>query len=118
MRAHDPVLVADAISDLPGVRNFHSSDVSLYQDLPETPYQVFMRRSPPPWCASAGERAEVGDSMVKPIISYLNDIWCKEIEREGARVPFTNPPHRLPTHVYIIFLCLALPPCPVLVWTP
>lgn len=82
--AHDPVLIADAISDLPAVRNFHSSDAGVYRCLPETPYQVFMRRAPPPWAAGAAERAEVGDSLVKPILSYLNDFWCKEIKRDGA----------------------------------
>lgn len=83
-RAHDPVLVADAISDLPATSNFHSNDVGLYEAPPETPYQVFMRRAPPPWAADRGDRAAVGDAFIQPILAHLNSIWTQEMVHDGA----------------------------------
>eukprot|EP00892_Ulva_mutabilis_P000901 jgi/Ulvmu1/10811/UM069_0047.1 len=82
-RAHDPVLVADAISDLPATANFHTNDVAHYEGPPETPYQVFMRRAPPPWAADRADRAALGDSFIQPILAYLNNVWTREIDHDG-----------------------------------
>lgn len=108
-RAHDPVLVADAISDLPAVPNFHSNDIAEYDGPPETPYQVFMRRAPPPWAADRADRAAIGDAIVQPILAYLNNIWTTEINRDGAAPRETTLQciRHAPRHPHVGSVCCA-----------
>ena len=52
---------------------------------PETPYQVFMRRAPPPWAPTLAQRAAAGDQVMRPLLFHLNASWLHELVHEGAR---------------------------------
>jgi hypothetical protein len=52
---------------------------------PETPYQVFMRRAPPPWAPSLAQRAAAGDQVMRPLLFHLNASWLHELVHEGAQ---------------------------------
>lgn len=83
-RAHDPVLAADALDDLPHVSNVTTNDIATYVSPPRTPYQVYMRRAPPPWAQSAPARAAVGDQIMRPLLYSQNALWLDELKRMGA----------------------------------
>lgn len=48
--------------------------------------QVFMRRAPPPWAASAAARAATGDLITRPLLMEHAVSQLEELLEDGARL--------------------------------
>ncbi|CAD7697916.1 unnamed protein product [Ostreobium quekettii] len=60
-----PLVVGDALSDLPPVTNYCFADAMDYKLPPQRPYQLWMRRKPPTWEPSLEERARAADWLME-----------------------------------------------------
>jgi hypothetical protein len=56
--------MGDVFSDLPPVHNFTTAEAAHYASGPRTPYQLWLRRPPPSWQASAEQRAAAADKAM------------------------------------------------------
>lgn len=58
-------LIGDMLSDLPEISSFTMTENAQYKSEPQTPFQQFLRRSPPVGQESQKDRAEVADGFMK-----------------------------------------------------
>lgn len=58
-------LLGDILSDLPEISSFTMTENGNYKTEPQTPYQHFLRRSPPDREVSQEKRAEAADEFMK-----------------------------------------------------
>lgn len=58
-------LLGDMLSDLPEISSFTMTENAQYKSEPRTPFQQFLRRSPPHSEASQRHRAEAADEFMK-----------------------------------------------------
>ena len=56
--------MGDVLSDLPEVNNYTTAEAAQYASAPQRPYQMWLRREPPAWQASAEERARRADEAM------------------------------------------------------
>lgn len=57
--------MGDVLSDLPAVSNFSTAEALEYASEPQRPYQMWLRRPPPPWQASAEQRAALAHAAME-----------------------------------------------------
>ena len=58
-------VIGDILSDLPEISSFTMTENADYKTEPQTPYQHFLRRSPPDHEESQDKRAEAADKFMK-----------------------------------------------------